>query len=100
MLMLTAIREAQIPLLAAVLLGACGTKVRKALRPHADAGHSHPSALFPAHLRRPIMVLVFAGSTSSSPSTCRTAGPRSGPRSSTPTDEVLGQAVTRESATI
>jgi hypothetical protein len=60
MLMLTAIREAQIPLLAAVLLGACGTKVWKALRPHADAGHSDPSALFPAHLRRPIMALVFA----------------------------------------
>lgn len=29
--MLTAIREAQLPLLAAVLLGACGTKVWKAL---------------------------------------------------------------------
>jgi len=58
--MLTAIREAQLPLLAVVLLGACGTKVWKSLRPHADAGHSDPSALFPAHLRRPIMVLVFA----------------------------------------
>src|SRR6185437_11822790 len=60
MLMLTAIREAQLPLLAAVLLGACGTKVWKALRPHAEGGHSDPSALFPAHLRRPIMILVFA----------------------------------------
>src|SRR6185437_6213707 len=60
MLMLTAIREAQLPLLAAVLLGACGTKVWKALRPHAEGGHSDPSALFPAHLRRPIMALVFA----------------------------------------
>jgi len=58
--MLTAIREAQLPLLAAVLLGACGTKVWKALRPHAEGGHSDPSALFPAHLRRPIMALVFA----------------------------------------
>jgi hypothetical protein len=60
MLMLTAIREAQLPLLAAVLLGACAAKVWKALRPHAGAGHSDPSALFPAHLRRPIMTLVFA----------------------------------------
>jgi hypothetical protein len=60
MLMLTAIREAHLPLLAAVLLGACGTKVWKALRPHAEGGHSDPSALFPAHLRRPIMALVFA----------------------------------------
>jgi len=60
MLKLTAIREAQLPLLATVLLGACGTKVWKALRPHAEGGHSDPSALFPAHLRRPIMALVFA----------------------------------------
>jgi len=55
--MLTAIREVQIPLLAAVLLGACAAKVWKALRPHADGRHSDPSALFPAHLRRPIMAL-------------------------------------------
>src|SRR5579871_3599877 len=58
--MLTAIREVQIPLLAAVLLGACAAKVWKARRARADAGHSDPSALFPAHLRRPIMALVFA----------------------------------------
>jgi hypothetical protein len=60
MLMLTAIREAQLPLLAAVLLGACAAKVWRALRPHSDTGHSDPTALFPAHLRRPIMILVFA----------------------------------------
>jgi hypothetical protein len=58
--MLTAIREVQIPLLAAVLLGACAAKIWKALRPHPEGGHSDPSALFPAHLRRPIMALVFA----------------------------------------
>jgi multisubunit Na+/H+ antiporter MnhB subunit len=60
MLMLTAIREAQIPLLAAVLLGACAAKIWRMLRPHAETDHSDPSALFPAHLRRPIMALVFA----------------------------------------
>jgi hypothetical protein len=60
MLMLTAIREAQIPLLAAVLLGACAAKIWRLLRPHAETDHSDPSALFPAHLRRPITVLVFA----------------------------------------
>src|SRR5258707_503956 len=60
MLMLTAIREAQIPLLAAVLLGACAAKIWRMLRPHAETDHSDPSALFPAHLRRPITVLVFA----------------------------------------
>ena len=58
--MLTAIREAQIPLLAAVLLGACAAKIWRSLRPRADTGHSDPAALFPAHLRRPIMSLVFA----------------------------------------
>jgi hypothetical protein len=58
--MLTAIREAQIPLLAAVLLGACAAKIWRMLRPHRETDHSDPSALFPAHLRRPITVLVFA----------------------------------------
>src|ERR1700759_717208 len=60
MLMLTAIRDAQIPLLAAVLLGAFGAKIWRMLRPHAGSDHSDPTALFPAHLRRPITVLVFA----------------------------------------
>jgi hypothetical protein len=60
MLMLTAIREAQIPLLTAVLLGACAAKIWRMLRPHAETDHSDPSALFPAHLRQPITVLVFA----------------------------------------
>jgi hypothetical protein len=63
--MLTAIREVQLPLLAAVLLGACAAKAWKALRAHAEGGHSDPSALFPAHLRRPIMTLVFAASSAS-----------------------------------
>ena len=58
--MLTAIREAQLPLLAAVLLGACAAKIWRMLRPHAESDHSDPTALFPAHLRRPITVLVFA----------------------------------------
>jgi hypothetical protein len=58
--MLTAIREVQIPLLAAMLLGACLAKAWRALRPHAHPARSDPSDLFPAHLRRPIMVLVFA----------------------------------------
>jgi hypothetical protein len=38
--MLTAIREVQIPLLAAMLLGACLAKAWRALRPHA-----HPAVL-------------------------------------------------------
>src|SRR5437763_15246024 len=56
MLMLTAIREAQLPLLAAVLLGACAAKIWRMLRSQAGTDHSDPSVLFPAHLRRPITV--------------------------------------------
>ena len=58
--MLTAIREVQIPLLAAMLLGACLAKAWRALRSHAHPARSDPAGLFPAHLRRPIMILVFA----------------------------------------
>jgi hypothetical protein len=50
----------QIPLLAAMLLGACLAKAWRAMRPHAHPARSDPADLFPAHLRRPIMVLVFA----------------------------------------
>ena len=60
--MLTAIREVQIPLLAAMLLGACLAKARRASRasrPHAHPARSDPTGLLPAHLRRPIMILVF-----------------------------------------
>jgi hypothetical protein len=57
--MLTAIREVQILLLAAMLLGACLAKACRALRPHAHPARSDPAGLFPAHLRRPIMILVF-----------------------------------------
>jgi len=57
--MLTAIREVQIPLLAAMLLGACLAKAWRALRPHAHPARSDLAGLFPAHLRRPIMILVF-----------------------------------------
>ena len=58
--MLTAIRGVQIPLLAAMLLGACLAKAWRALRPHAHPARSDPAGLFPAHLRRPIVILVFA----------------------------------------
>jgi len=57
--MLTAAREVQIPLLAVMLLGACAAKVWRALRPHADTARTDPTGLFPAHLQRPIMGLMF-----------------------------------------
>jgi Methylamine utilisation protein MauE len=57
--MLTAIREVQIPLLAAMLLGACMAKVWRALRPNADHGRAGPSRLLPSRLRRPVTVVMF-----------------------------------------
>ncbi len=57
--MLTAIREAQIPLLAALLLGACGAKVWRARRAHSAAEGMGLTGLFPLRLRRPIMMTVF-----------------------------------------
>jgi methylamine utilization protein MauE len=58
--MLTALREVQIPLLAAMLLGACAAKVWRALRAPADTARTDPAELFPAHRRRPIAILMFA----------------------------------------
>ena len=57
--MLTTVRDVQIPLLAAMLLGACLAKAWRAMRPHAHPARSDPAGLFPTHLRRPIMILVF-----------------------------------------
>jgi len=57
--MLTAIREIQIPLLTVMLLGACAAKVWRALRAHGGTARADPAGLFPPHLRRPIVILVF-----------------------------------------
>ncbi len=57
--MLTAVREVQIPLLAVMLLGACAAKVWRALRGHADTARTDPTGLFPVHVQRPIMILMF-----------------------------------------
>ena len=57
--MLTAVREVQIPLLAVMLLGACAAKVWRALRAPADTARTDPTRLFPVHVRRPIMILMF-----------------------------------------
>src|SRR5919109_1747065 len=57
--MITAIREVQIPLLAAMLLGACAAKIWRALRAHGGTSRTDPAGLFPAHLRRPIMIGEF-----------------------------------------
>ena len=57
---LDAIREVQIPLLAAMLLGGCVTKLARTLRTGSvDAGLG-PTALFPMSLRRPVAMTMCA----------------------------------------
>ena len=58
MTLLTAVREVQIPLLAAMLLGAAGTKFVQMLRSDSAGVAFGPTALFPAHLRRPAAVAL------------------------------------------
>ena len=58
--MLAAIREVQIPLLAAMLLGACLAKLARVLRARSvDAGIG-PTALFPLRLQRPMAMAMCA----------------------------------------
>jgi hypothetical protein len=57
---LTEVREAQVPLLSAILLGGCAAKVTRVLRVGSvDAGLG-PTALFPLPLRRPAALAVCA----------------------------------------
>lgn len=56
MIVLTAIREVQIPLLAAMQLGACGTKLARVLRVGSISEAFGPTALFPVRMRRPLVV--------------------------------------------
>jgi hypothetical protein len=58
--MLSAIREVQIPLLAAMLLGGCGAKAMRVLRARAVDVGLGPTALFPLRLRRPVAMFMCA----------------------------------------
>ncbi len=58
--MLSAIREVQIPLLAAMLLGGCGAKAFRVLRAREMAAGLGPTSLFPLRLRRPIAICMCA----------------------------------------
>lgn len=55
-----AIREVQIPLLAAMLIAGCGTKLMRALRAGSLDGGFGPTALFPMRLRRPLAIIMCA----------------------------------------
>jgi hypothetical protein len=58
--MLSAIREVQIPLLAAMLLGGSGAKAMRVLRARAVDVGLGPTALFPLRLRRPVAIFMCA----------------------------------------
>jgi hypothetical protein len=56
--LLTSLQEVQIPVLAAMLLGACATKLVHVLHAGPVAETFGPTAFFPAHLRRPAAVAL------------------------------------------
>jgi hypothetical protein len=55
---LTLWREVQIPLLAALLIGGCAAKGRRAFRPDPAGAGAGPMALLPLGLRRPAVIAV------------------------------------------
>jgi hypothetical protein len=60
MTVLNAVREVQIPLIAALLLGACGTKLMRAMRTGSMDDGVGPTALFPMRMRRPLAMVMCA----------------------------------------
>jgi hypothetical protein len=56
---LNAVREVQIPLIAALLFGACGTKLVRAMRTGSTEGLG-PTALFPTRMRMPLAMVMCA----------------------------------------
>jgi len=58
--MLTAVRELQIPLLAALLLGGCAAKAWRLLRAQPITAAMDATGLLPLPLRRPIMMAMWA----------------------------------------
>ncbi len=57
---LSAVREVQIPILAALLIGACAAKARRAIRAHCVDAALSPTAMFPLRLRKPVTMAMCA----------------------------------------
>jgi hypothetical protein len=60
MTVLNAVREVQIPLIAALLFGACGTKLMRAMRTGSIDDGLGPTALFPMRMRMPVAMVMCA----------------------------------------
>src|SRR5260370_12035578 len=58
--MLSAFREMQLPLLAALLVLACAGKAARAARSRSIAAGTGPTTMFPLHLRRPAAIAMCA----------------------------------------
>jgi hypothetical protein len=57
--MFTALREAQIPVLAVMLLGGCAAKAWRALHSRSAEAGMDATGPVPLHLRRPAVVMLF-----------------------------------------
>jgi hypothetical protein len=57
---LRSVREAQVPLIAALLLGGCSAKLMRAMRTGSSAEGLGPTALFPMRMRRPLAIVMYA----------------------------------------
>lgn len=57
---LSAAREVQIPILAALLIGACAAKARRAIHAHSVNAALSPTAMFPLRLRKPATIAMCA----------------------------------------
>jgi len=59
-MLFNAIREVQLPLIAALLLAGCGAKLARALRVGSADAALGPTALFPMRMRRPLAIVMCA----------------------------------------
>jgi hypothetical protein len=57
---LTAARGMQLPMLAALLLGACAAKTRRVISGHSVTAGTGPTGMFPVRLRSPIAIALFS----------------------------------------
>jgi hypothetical protein len=58
---LSAAREVQIPIIAALLIGACAAKARRAIHAHSVEAALSPTAMFPLGLRKPVTIAMCCG---------------------------------------
>jgi hypothetical protein len=90
---LGASREVQIPLLAALLIGGCAAKARRALSARSIEAGIGPSAVFPLRLHRPVAIALCAGELALGGGMLLTAGPfTAGPLSAGPAAHAIRSA--------